>query len=281
MYAQPRHIQKYTAGYHTLFPSTPILLILQDGSDLTWRTPSSQFTRLRPAVTYLDAFINRHRSETGLDTTPRVLMHIFSNGGAYQAIQLAEAFSTFSTITNPKVLPITGVIIDSAPGMLRFKQGLVALSMALPKFFLARILGKAVILLFLVLTSLMRMVTGTEDRISFLRRVLNTGDAPFVRSVNGGNGVRRCYIYSEGDKLVPKEHITRHVREARKVIDGIGEDGEAFEPEVGLGQSRRKGTRVWEENFGASQHVAHMMKDPKRYWEVVREFSEGCNAEVK
>lgn len=278
MYAQPRHIQKYTAGYQKLFPQIPILLILQDGSDLTWRTPSSQFARLRPAVNYIDAFIKRHRAETQVDGPPRILVHIWSNGGAYQAIQLDEAFSRSSS-TGLNVLPISGVLIDSAPGILQFKQGIVALSMALPKFFIARILGKAVITLFLVLTALLRKLTGREDRITFLRRMLNAKDAAFVRSVNGGIGVRRCYIYSEGDKLVPREHVTKHVREAREVIDRPAE-GAVFEAEVESGQSRRKGTRVWEENFGTSQHVAHMMQDPKRYWQVVRDFWETCDADI-
>lgn len=65
--------------------------------------------------------------------------------------------------------------------------------------------------------------------------------------------VRRCYIYSQGDRMITAPEVVSHADEAEE-----------------------KGYVVRREDFGGSGHVLHARESPERYWKVVQEVWEGA-----
>lgn len=90
-------------------------------------------------------------------------------------------------------------------------------------------------------------VLGEEDFVGKLRKDLNN---PEVLTARRG----RVYIYSRENKVVDCVDVESHARDAEEKVDRI---------EV-----------VTLEKWVGSGHVAHRGKDPRRYWEVVRELWE-------
>jgi len=70
--AAPRHIAKYTTGYGHLYPSARILVIKTTLPDVIYRSIASNQQRVTPALEILLA----------LPPNAKVLLHLFSNGGA-------------------------------------------------------------------------------------------------------------------------------------------------------------------------------------------------------
>lgn len=254
LYALPKHISKYITAYQKIYPSTSILLLKQDGPDLLWRPTARQMENLGPAVSIVKG------PESGMKTKPKILMHVFSNGGSFTACQLADAY-TLQSEPGHAVLPISALVIDSAPSIPTISTGYVAMTHGLPKSLPAplRALGGVILYSFIGVASVVGSLLGSEDVISSMRRKLNDSKGPFMQ-----NGVNRMYIYSETDQLVPWQHVEAHAKEARLVVEELGID-----PIVGVRM----------EKFVGSKHVGHVVVDSERYWGLVRSFWEDCNAD--
>jgi hypothetical protein len=255
MYAQSKHVLKNTVPYQQLFPSSPILLLKQDGKDIFFRTISQQITNLKPAIEFVDLIAARGARQ---NRAPRVHMHAFSNGGAHTALTLADAFalSHSSSSVSPggafpsksSILPLSSLILDSTPSSSDPFAAHIAISEVLPKSPLPlKLACDVVVWSYLIITRLLSSLPyGPEDIIIALRRRLNDPDAAFTQP-----GSRRCYIYSKGDKLVGWKDVESHAWEARKVLGN---------------------ERVGMEDFGATMHVGHVRGDAERYWRVVKEL---------
>ncbi|OAL37107.1 hypothetical protein AYO20_03584 [Fonsecaea nubica] len=285
MYAQSRNIVKYTKQYQTRYPSSPILLLRQDGGDFSFRTQAQQMRNLEPAVSLIRdleaaaaATATKMKGTTGKETGGekekefKVLMHIFSNGGAWSACQLADAYqhyhsqsrhqhqraqqqdlstaaaaaTTSSSDEAPHhhILPITALVLDSTPSLPDPNAAHTAICEALPKSPAAvRALGSALVWGYLGVTHAVEVVTGRENVTLSLRRRLIDPRGAFCRC-------RRVYIYSQADALIPGGDVELHAREAAHVLPG-GPD------------------MVRLEDFVVSRHVGHVLADPVRYWAII------------
>jgi hypothetical protein len=237
MGASPRNIKKYIKTYQTRYATSSILLLRQDGGDMSYRPVSQQVKNIQPAVSVVRKFV----AERGQDRI-RVLLHIFSNGGSYSAIRLADTYQASSPSGN-ELLPISALILDSTPSLPDFKTAHAAISESLPRSGFLRFLGQGVIWAFLGTTYAMDHIFGTENVTLWVRRNLNEPQGAFMQG-----RVKRVYIYSNSDALIPAAEVETHAADA---AEKIGED------------------RVQSENFGASKHVGHVILDAERYWRIV------------
>ena len=247
LYARPKHIAKYTNVYQKLYPSSPILLLKQDGPDLMWRPNSWQMQNLSPAVEIVNAL------QAGLKREPKVLLHVFSNGGAFTACQLADAYSLHHTSQSGKMLlPISALIIDSAPSIPTMSAGFTAMSQGLPSSLPApvRALGGLMMYTGLVSLSAVSKVLGSEGAISGMRRKLNDRTGAFMQ-----DSLKRTYLYSDTDELVAWRDVELHASQASAICHDRG--------------NGRNTEIVYLEKFEGSKHVAHAVVDPKRYWAIV------------
>ncbi|KAJ9613514.1 hypothetical protein H2200_003456 [Cladophialophora chaetospira] len=250
MYAFSKHIAKYTNAYKSRYPRSPILLLRQDGGDFFYRTNAQQMKNLAPAITT----IRRLRAEKNNGSERlNVLMHVFSNGGAWTVCQLADAYSHGISASSPhldikpELLPISALILDSMPSLPNPSASHTAICEALPKKppFL-RAIGEAAVWCYISFAQNVDFVLGREHLTLNIRRRLNDADSAFMQ-----DGLRRVYIYSQGDTLIPAADVEAHAK------DAMGN----------LGDSENE--RVILEDFGQTRHVSHMVGDPKRYWSIV------------
>lgn len=237
MGAQSRYIRKYLTPYQTKFPQSPILLLRQDGSDLFFRPKWQQIKNLAPAISAIRRLVDEKRPNK-----PHVLVHIFSNGGSYTACQLADAYRDASP-GKDELLPISALILDSTPSLPSSRRAHAAISESLAKAGLGRVIGSAAVWAYIGLGKAIETVTGSEDITTSLRRRLNDPTGAFMQGT-----LKRLYIYSQADKLIPASDVEAHAQEA---ISLIGRH------------------RVQLEDFVSSRHVGHVMLDEQRYWTLI------------
>ncbi|KAI9764745.1 MAG: hypothetical protein M1835_007520, partial [Candelina submexicana] len=170
------------------------------------------------------------------DTEKRLLVHLFSNGGAQQACQLARIYRK---ATGGKLLPVQAMVLDSGPGLSRIKQGVAAMTVGLPKMWILRMVGILFTYISLTLLVMLARIRGT-DVISRSRDSLND-----MELIDGN--MSRCYIYSLADPMVAWQDVVSHAEEAEE-----------------------KGWRVVTEKYIDSGHAAHLRQDEDRYWGVVK-----------
>jgi Eukaryotic protein of unknown function (DUF829) len=225
--AAPRHIAKYTRGYQTLYPSARILLITTAVADVTIRTRAAEAARLAPALSLL----------ISLPSNPGILLHSFSNGGAYTSHLLARLYLA----RTGRVLSICAQILDSAPGHGHYGRTATALALGLPRSPAVLYYVSLVMLhLFLAAYSVAKTATGGQNKIHVMREGL------LDQRVWDG-AVPRCYVFSKEDKMVVWEDVAEHA-----------------------GMSRERGwKRVSVEEFEGSAHCGHLLVDEGRYWGVV------------
>ncbi|KAL2429650.1 hypothetical protein ABEF95_008692 [Exophiala dermatitidis] len=234
MGARSRNIKKYTTAIQTRYPASKILLLRQDGNDLFWRPVSVQLRNLAPAVETVRSLVEKRKPDR-----LRVLVHIFSNGGSYTACQFADAYRN----TTGKLLPVSALVLDSTPSFPNIVRTHQAFSEYLPKPPPVYALLSAALWAYIGLGNLVGKLAGSEDITMSLRRRLNDPNGAFTQGK-----VKRVYIYSQADKLIPAADVEAHAKEAMAVI---GPD------------------RVKLEDFVTSRHVAHVVLDEKRYWTIV------------
>lgn len=252
LYALPKHISKYTSQYRKLYPSVPILLLKQDGPDMIWRPHLFQMENLQTAV---DVIQSLQKSQGKLS----VLAHAWSNGGCYTATQFAEAYALYgpravNQEAKPPALPLSALIIDSAPSGVSMRSGFVALSQGLPaswpgplKLFCGGFIWST-----MSASALIGNLFGVEGTITGMRRKLNEPDGPFIHG-----GIPRMYIYSDTDELIPWRDVEEHAEQAQRALKNTVAGGVPI---------------VRKEKFEGSKHVSHAVVDPERYWRIVQSF---------
>ncbi|KAL1968714.1 hypothetical protein VTN77DRAFT_1540 [Rasamsonia byssochlamydoides] len=249
--APPRALVKYVTEYARLAPSARIIFLLSTAADF-WLYPTActwaHRRRMRAAVGAI------HSSITATATTgnsrkvePGILMHIFSNGGVFTAAHLLLAYKHITG----SAMPVSAMIIDSAPGRSTLARSAKALSFALPRTGLLRPLGMGVIYFVLIVSWLWRKITRAEDTDSLAFTWAALIDERLVCSGEGDGkkGTKRCYIYSDTDDLIPAAEVEEHAAE-----------------------SAAAGWPVEREKFLGSPHVGHMRADSERYWGIVKRY---------
>lgn len=229
--AAPKHIAKYTTGYSKLYPKSTILVLTTLITDTLASTPSSRAKRITPVLDIL----------TSLPLGTKVLLHLFSNGGAYTTMVLGRAYAAeMRKVGKATQLPISGLILDSSPGIPEHFRTHSAMSAAFPRsprifyYFLSFSLH-----VFLLAYRFVKIVTWQKDLISEARLDLN--DGRYIRK-----DVPRAYLYSDADVMVKEKDVELHATEA----EGLG-------------------YRVITERWVGTNHCGHLMGDEGRYWKVV------------
>ncbi|KAL1983303.1 hypothetical protein VTN96DRAFT_10444 [Rasamsonia emersonii] len=151
MHAKAEHILKYVQGYSRLFPTARIMIITTTASDMIVVSFSTLQRRLEPAIQVLAS-----RPEA------KVLIHLFSNGGAHMTAQLALTYSQ----RFHKPLPVQAMVFDSSPGQATWQRSARALIAGFPKQPLARILGTLVVHLALALIWISLVVFPRENVVT-------------------------------------------------------------------------------------------------------------------
>ena len=204
MSAHRKHISKYTSHYRLKYPDADLLIIESSIADIFYRTNATQQHRLHLARDILTSHI------TGQENR-QILLHVFSNGGAQAAVQLA---TSLSPETRPKAF--SAIIFDSCPGEATYARSHQAMSHSLPKNSLpARILGPLLIHLTLCLFYLAIFVCRFESVLTRSRKCLNDPEM-------FGTQVPRLYVFSKADELVPWRDVESHAEDAGRKGRRVG-----------------------------------------------------------
>ncbi|KAL1959051.1 hypothetical protein VTO42DRAFT_3292 [Malbranchea cinnamomea] len=231
MGASKRNAAKYLAEYIKLAPQARIIFILTSPQHI-FLSASDRLRQARvvPAVEALLSSASANRP---------MLFHFFSNGGGFTLRHLATVYQR----RTGRALPMKALLIDSAPGIPSVAVTHKALSYSFPKFFLFRILVSVIVRVALELLRVFAVLTRRRNPAHELRKALNDPSLISLRS-------KRCYLYSEGDELIPWQTVETHAVEAKE-----------------------KGWEVTFEKFPSnSAHVMHMRTDPERYWKIVTKY---------
>ena len=225
MSAQPSHINKYILGYHSLYPTTRILIIRSSPADIFYRSTNAQ--RRRAVSTILASF--PRTSPAMNDGKPELILHIFLNGGSHQVRNLRLAYR--ETTSGP--FPTHVTIFDSCPGRATFKRSVLALSSGLPPSPLLRFLLLGLIYATVSIYWLIFVPWNIPDPIERVRQALN--DPKLMEGETRG-----CYIYSKADQMVGCSAVEDHARTAAK--GGFKVNKEEF---MGRGHCAHSHNRKW------------------------------------
>ena len=175
------------------------------------------------------------------------------------AMQVAQAYRGHVQGQN---LPISALIIDSAPGLPTYADTVRVGSLGVPNTFLGRWLGMPITYVAAGMVGILNELGFVESAHHKLWRVLNEMDGPFLRK-----NLPRAYMYSDTDSYFQPSMIEGHADIARREI---AEDGMSPADASAL---------IKTEKFIGSSHVNHVSVDPERYWQIVEETwkkSIGC-----
>ncbi|KAF8323922.1 hypothetical protein DL93DRAFT_2049307, partial [Clavulina sp. PMI_390] len=268
--AKLAHVHKYTEGYHALYPSAHQILVLSNQS-LWWSTifGESKLVPLRPAVDSL-----QEHGITGLkDSSSRVLVHVLSNGGAFQlsAILRMLESSRYGNSSNSQVDGIPQPIRRPAPATMTAGEPRITLVFdscpgkptmsIMARAVTASISSPIIRSLAYVPAAMTSFIFGV---LSVVRNVPVIGKylppepfsqlwADLVDPKLIAPSAPRLYVYSMADLLVYGQDVEKHIAQAHAA--GI------------------KNITVRRSETAA--HVSHMRVDPAGYWEAVRRLWTG------
>lgn len=228
--ANPRHIEKYTTMYTVIWPEAEIIVVESGIADFFYRTEKTLRRLLEPVVEML----NKRANDT-------LLVHVMSNAGSKQWCMLNNLFSQSTGRSLSNVI----TIVDSAPGRAKFEQTWAALVGSLPKALIPRMTLGFIFGIVLSIMHLANLFVPGFDVIETTRTQMNSPSEAVT-------GTRRCYIYSEEDKIIGWQDIEDHADDAK-----------------------RKGWTVELVKFQGSTHVGHFKQDPERYQDTIRRMWDG------
>lgn len=159
---------------------------------------------------------------------------------------MANLYKEYAANADPeddKRLPPHVTIFDSCPGLFHMPRAVAFINTGLPSS--QRLIAAPLLYAFaLFWTALMAL--------DILPNSLNEWYASHNNDDGNVAEVRRAYIYSSTDALIDFKDVEAHATEAKT-----------------------KGFSVALERYEGSAHVAHLRKDEKRYWDIVRMAMEG------
>ncbi|KAI1825642.1 hypothetical protein F4861DRAFT_501084 [Xylaria intraflava] len=247
---QPKHVGKYSEGYHALFPSARIVVIT---NPILAATTQTLYWRTHDMMPVIDTIFptKDNRSE-------RVIIHIMSNTGGIFA---AATLNAYRERHGPDaVLPHHLCVSDSTPGGLNFMSEAWrwsrAMALNVPKWIpLPFVLSQALCCVFLTLVNYAAVAVGIEPSGSYSARIFNEHAFATPKAL-------RLFCYSKEDDLVYWEDLEEQAALARS--NGY--------------------TTVLEE-FKGSPHVGHMRVHPEQYWSSIlrcwkQAFEANVNAEA-
>ncbi|KAK4152561.1 hypothetical protein C8A00DRAFT_34714 [Chaetomidium leptoderma] len=254
MGARDPHIAKYLVQYQALYPTAPVLLLRSEPRHfISPRGNPREFAPATPVVCSIFPDLGTtpmtpaNKAPNPQQQAPQLLIHAWSNGGAASLHHLRRALARPAAATAPPLPPYT-IVLDSTPGLFRYRAGYRAFSAGLTglaKWLAAPFLHALCAWYWLAHGLVGRGRTGP---LAAAAAALNDGAAR-------RSEVRRTYVYGPGDRLVHWRDVEAHAAEADK---------------RGFRRARR-------ERFEGSEHVAHVRVDAGRYWRVAKETWEGVD----
>jgi Eukaryotic protein of unknown function (DUF829) len=113
--ANPKHVEYYTKKYTRLFPATRIILVSINTIEFLLQSEARRRSDVAAAVLALLAPDQEKE---------RLFVHSLSNGGGRRVYGIAGAYAAFTG----RPLPAKAWLIDSAPGVPRFRRDVHALA---------------------------------------------------------------------------------------------------------------------------------------------------------
>ncbi|KAG2369325.1 hypothetical protein BDR07DRAFT_1604636 [Suillus spraguei] len=242
MGAQLRHLQNYTHAYTKLYPNAS-QIVVRCNPDVFWTTTGTRQKRLMPVIDALEALHCFPSSST--QPPPRILTHVFSNGGSLQMTLLGHMLlRKYGSTLNQRFIT-SALVLDSCPATGSLKSIKLAFSAVI----------RNPILKVLVLAMIYTMhFVGLGLSLVFGKRIMtmenlqidmwNPRVLPWM-----GLHTPRLYLFSRKDKLIPWQDVTRHAETAKE-----------------------RGMDARCELFEESEHVAHIRVEPERYWASVQDI---------
>ncbi|KAG2369321.1 hypothetical protein BDR07DRAFT_1267511, partial [Suillus spraguei] len=239
-----KYLRRYTHAYTKLYPNASQIVVRCNPNTL-WSTISTIQQRLMPVIDALKALHCLPSSGSSIERRrPRILTHVFSNGGSIQMTCLGHMLRQKYDSTSAQWSLTSALILDSCPTPIHLKTFKLAFSVTVQN----------PIVRYVVLTFL-STVYFTRFCLSLLfgKRMMLVADT----HIDMGNprvlpwmGLHtpRLYLFSRKDTSSPWEEVMHHAKIAKE-----------------------RGMDVRCELFEQSEHVAHMRVEPERYWSSVQE----------
>lgn len=241
--ATTKRIEKYTQGYHRLWPDSKILLIRTTIGQYLFQSNSSLHRKLRPAHREIRrlGLESQHQNRTLSEPEDgEIVLHIFSLGGSNTATQLLESTNAIlSTLGQQGPLPLRQIVLDSCPGDPGIHSSYTAGAHSLPDIGFLRPLGCAA--MYILVAGLAGMeATGLRAPLARnLRSQLNDTDIFSAKAT-------RVYLTSEADSIVDSRDVEEHRDQA--AAKGLATDILRF---------RRAG------------HCSLILEDDDAYWNAI------------
>lgn len=217
--ATAKRIEKYTQGYHRLWPRSRILLIRTTLGEYLVQSTESLHRKLRPAHCEIRRVLWENQRQNKISSRPEdgeLLLHIFSQGGSNIATQLLESMNAIlATLGREGPLPLRQIVLDSCPGDPGIYSTSSAGARSLPDNSILRPLGSAV--LYILAAGLAGMeASGLRTPLAKkMRSQLNDSEIFSARA-------SRLYLTSEADNVVDSRDVEEHCNQA--VAKGLTTD---------------------------------------------------------
>ncbi|KAI1074003.1 DUF829-domain-containing protein [Whalleya microplaca] len=234
---QPKNVGKYADGYHKLFPSARILVVISTTLGALNDTLERRTKAMLPIIDIV--------FPTPGDGTEKVILHVMSNtGGIYAAATLCAYQQRHGA---DKALPHHLCVSDSTPGSVVFSTEVGrwsrAMALGTAKWFpwpftvTHKMWWVLMYLAYFLEKAVGREASGVQSLRVFQDHATATSRAP------------RIYMYSKMDDLIWWEDI-----EAQAAV------------------AKDKGYMTTLEMFEDSPHVGHMRMHPEQYWGAIEKW---------
>ncbi|KAJ5502979.1 hypothetical protein N7463_005853 [Penicillium fimorum] len=233
----PKHVTKYSDGFHELYPSARIIVILSRTFEATNQPEEARIQAMMPVIDTIFPTPTGDGNEK-----ERLLVHAMSNTGAIFAAATVMAYQRRHGTDKPFPHPL--MVLDSTPGSLHFASQVIRWSRAMAfgtaKFFpWPFLITHGMWYLFLWANYLWGVVRGAVPSGVWADRIIN--DKAFVTTESS-----RVYLYSKEDDIIGYKDLEENVAHAKTL--GYSVDLEMFE---------------------GSPHVGHMRLHPEQYWNKI------------
>jgi hypothetical protein len=233
----PKHVSKYSDGFHELFPSSRIIVILSGTLQASNQQEEARIEAMMPVV---DTIFPTPTGSGGEEE--RVLIHAMSNTGAIFAAAAVVGYQRRHG--TDKTFPHKLLICDSTPGSLDFASQVGrwshAMAVGTAKFFpWPAIITQGLWYIFLWANWAFERLRGSEPSGVWANRVMTD------KSITSTDS-HRLYLYSREDEIIGWKDLEENVAGVKAL-----------------------GWPVDLEMFEGSPHVGHMRLHPEQYWNKI------------
>jgi hypothetical protein len=195
-----------------------------------------------PVIDALEA-LHCFPSSSSTQPPPRIITHVFSNGGSLQMTLLGNMLQRKYGSTLIQRFITSALILDSCPAIGNLKTIKLAFSVVIRNPIL-RVIVLTMIYTMHFIGLALSLVLGKRIMLMENLRIemWNPRVLPWMDL-----HTPRLYLFSRKDKLIPWQDVTQHAETAKE-----------------------RGMDARCELFEESEHVAHIRVEPERYWASVQ-----------